>query len=654
MSEAPEGYDAVLEKYRKTARIKSIPDYEELYRKSLSLPEEFWGEKAGEYLSWEKRWDFVLRFDMEEAEVEWFGGGVLNAAYNCVDRHAEKQPDKTALLRQGDAADRSVSITYEDLRLRVTKVAAALKARGVERGDRVVLHLPAIVELPVAMLACARIGAVHCAVSEGYGAEALTYRINDCKAKVVVTADAGMVSGEEAPLKPNVDSAVKECPSVETILVVKRSEEETELEGPGRTWWHEAIEDPSLPASVPPEPMGAEDPLFILYVGGGTGKPKGLVHTHGGYLLHAAMTTSLILDMKDDGVLWLFEDTAWISGHTYAVYGPLLNGLTSVIFEGSRESVDRDRLCSIISKNNVDTFCTLPATVRSLMAGDGGGSAEHAPSSLKLLALTEEIADESVWNWFYEKIGGKRCPVVDAYCQSEAGGFLIAPLPGVDPVGPGSCGRPFFGVEPVILDPDTGDEVGYPDQEGVLCLSKPWPGIARTVFGDHERFLESCFNRVPGLFFTGDGAKRDQNGYYRITGRIDDVINTAGRRLGIPELESVLVGHEMVTEAAVVGFPHYGKGRGVYAFVHPAEGAERSDAFKEELRNLIRTGIGGPADLDVIQWTDTLPRTPSGKLLRVVLQRIAAGDVHALGDAGVPADAEVIESLVKGRLELVE
>ncbi len=654
MSAAPEGYDAVLEEYRKAARIKDIPHYEELYGKSLDFPEEFWGEKAEEYLSWEKRWDRVLRYEMEEARVEWFGGGVLNAAYNCVDRHAERQPDKTAFLWQADDADQSASITYADLYDRVNRIAAALKSRGVERGDRVVLYLPMIIELPVAMLACARIGAVHCVVFAGYSAESLAYRISDCEAKAVITADVGIVSGKRAPLMPNVDVAIRESPSVETVFVVKRSSESTELRDPRQIWWHEAIEDQTLPVSVAPEPMGAEDPLFILYVGGGTGRPKGLVHTHGGYLLYAAMTTSFVLDMKDEGVLWHCEDIAWISGHSYAVYGPLLNGLTSLLFEGSPERAGLDRLRSIISRCNVDTFCTLPSTVRSLISGGTGKNGERDLSSLRLLALTEEVVGESTWQWFYENIGGQRCPVVNAYCLSEAGGYLISPLPGVDAAEPGSCGRPFFGVEPVILDPDTGDEVRYPDQEGVLCLRRPWPAIARTIFRDHERFRERYFSRVPGLFFTGDGATRDRDGSYRITGRIDDTINVAGHRLGIPELESVLIGHDLVAEAAVVGFPHSRKGRGIYAFVQPVPGAQKRDELKRELANLIRTKIGGPAEIDVIQWAHTLPKTPSGKMLRVLLQRIAAGEVYDLGDAAALADADVVESLVKGRLELRE
>ncbi len=652
MSEAPEQYDAHLDEYRKSAYISSPEMYKELYERSLSSPEEFWAEQAARYLSWEKKWDVVLQSDFEEAEIKWFSGGILNATYNCLDRHIEKLKDKTAYHWEGDDPNRSYTATYLELYERVNKFAASLKSRGVKRGDRVVIYMPMVLELPIAMLACARIGAIHCVVYSGFGSEALAYRIQNCLAKVVITADGGFRQGKTLPLKSKVDTALESCPSVELVIVLKHTGEAVSLNGPKEVWWHDVVADPGLPSHIAPEPMDAEDPLFILYTSGPTGKPKGIVHTHGGYLLYASMTTRLVFDLKDDEILWITEDIGCVSGHSYAVYGPLLNGFTSVIFEGVPGCADYNRVWSIVAKHRVDKFCTRPSIIRSMAEQAPDCVKGHDITSLKLLGLMRETVSPREWKWYYEQVGKGRCPIVDAYSQAEGGGVLIAPFPAVAPLKAGSCSLPFFGVQPVILDPGTGEPAKFPNQEGVLCIERPWPGMARTIFGDHDRFVEGQFSRVPGLFFTGDGAKKDEEGQYWIIGRIDEVINSAGHRLGIPELESVLIRHDKVAETAVVGYPHPIKGSGVYAFVHLRDSTEKSDELKRELIALVRNTVADFAEIDVIQWVDTLPRTPSGKILRVILQKIAVGDVASLRAFASIADMAVVESLVKGRLEL--
>ena len=652
MSQAPERCDSHLDEYRRIAYIKSPEMYNELYERSLSSPDEFWAEQAEQYLSWEKKWDVVVRSDFEEARIKWFEGGILNAAYNCLDRHIEKLGDKPAYHWEGELPDKSRTATYLELYERVNKFAAFLKSRGVKRGDRVVIYMPMVIELAIAMLACARIGAIHCVVYSGFGVAALAYRLQNCLARVVITADGCFRDGKSIPLKSKVDAALESSTTVELVIVLKHTGEIIQLKHPQETWWHEAISDPDLPSYVAPESMDSEDPLFILYTSGPSGKPRGLVHTHGGYLLYASMTTRLVFDLKDDETFWNTEDIGWISGHSYGVYGPLLNGVTSVIFEGNPVFSDSDRLWAIVAKHRVNKFCTLPSTIRFL--------AENAPdfvdrqdvSSLRLLALMRETVGPTEWEWFHDRVGSGRCPVIDAYSQAEAGGILISPFPAVAPLKVGCCSLPFFGVKPLILDPSTGEEAKFPNQEGVLCIERAWPGMARTIFEDHDRFLQGNFSRVPGLFFTGDGAKRDEDGQYWIVGRIDDVINSAGHRLGIPELEYVIVQHEKVAQTAVVRYPHPVKGSGVYAFVHLREGIERSDELKRELVDLVRNTVADFAEIDVIQWVDTLPRTPSGKILRVILERIATGDLANLKDFSAIASPEVVESLVRGRLEL--
>jgi acetyl-CoA synthetase len=649
MNETQKSYDAHLQEYQKVAYIKSREEYNQVYRRSIEDPEGFWGEQANAYLSWDKPWDFVLRYDFNEAEIEWFGGGILNATYNCLDRHLEKIKDKVAYYWEGDDPKEKKTITYGELYEQVNSFAAVLKSRGVKKGDRIIIYMPMIVELPVAMLACARIGAVHSIVFGGFSAEALANRIQDCDARMVITVDGGFRSGKAIPLKNNVDEALKNCPQVETVIVYDRVGLKPKLD-PGREiWWHDAMADPDLPSHVPPEPMGAEDPLFILYTSGSTGKPKGLVHTHGGYLLYAAMTTRLVFDLKDDEVLWCTADIGWVTGHTYGVYGPLINGLTGVLFEGVPTYPDFDRYWDIVERYRVAKFYTAPTVIRSLAKEGAGHIEKHDISSLKLLGSVGEPINPEAWRWYYHHVGRDWCPIMDTWWQTETGGHMLTPLPAVAPIKPGSCSFPFFGVDPVILD-DMGEEAKYPEQEGVLCIRKPWPGIARTIYRDHERFKETYFSQIPGMYFTGDGAKKDEEGFYWIIGRIDDVINVSGHRLGTAEVESALVLHPHVAEAAVVGFPHPVKGQGIYAFVTLNTGVPKSDDLKKELVLQVRTEIGPIATPDALQWADALPKTRSGKIMRRILQKIAAGKLDELGDTSTIADPAVIEKLIQERI----
>lgn len=649
MEETPKWYDAHLDDYRKVAFVKTSEEYEALYKRSIEDPEGFWAEQAKTYLSWEKEWDSVLRYDFVEAKIAWFSGGVLNATYNCLDRHQEKLKDKVAYYWEGDDPGEKRVVTYSDLYEQVNKMAAVLQSRGVLKGDRVIIYMPMIVELPVAMLACARIGAVHSIVFGGFSSEALSNRIQDCGAKMVITVDGGYRAGKKIPLKNNVDEAVARCPQVETVIVFDRIGSKPQLDPKREIWWHEAMADTSLPDYVPPEPMEAEDPLFILYTSGSTGKPKGLVHTHGGYLLYGAMTTRLVFDLRDDEVFWCTADIGWVTGHTYGVYGPLINGLTSVLFEGVPTYPGYDRYWDIVARYKVAKFYTAPTVIRSLAKEGSEHVEKHDISSLKLLGSVGEPINPEAWRWYYHHVGRDWCPIMDTYWQTETGGHLITPLPAVAPIKPGSCSFPFFGVEPVILD-EIGDETKYPDQEGFLCIKKPWPGIARTIYGDHERFKETYFSQIPGMYFTGDGAKRDGDGYYWIIGRIDDVINVSGHRLGTAEVESAIVLHNQVAEAAVVGFPHPIKGQGIYTFVTLNTGVPKSDELKKELIQLVRTEIGPIATPDVLQWADALPKTRSGKIMRRILQKIAAGKLDELGDTSTIADPAVIEKLISERI----
>ncbi|MBW1682634.1 MAG: acetate--CoA ligase [Deltaproteobacteria bacterium] len=649
MAETPKWYDAHLSEFGNTAYIRGLDQYSSMHRRSIDDPDGFWAEQARQYLSWDKEWDFVLDYDFEEGRIAWFGGGILNASANCLDRHLDRLGDKVAYFWEGDDPHDTRTVTFKDLYHQVNRFAAVLQKIGVRKSDRVIIYMPMIPELPVAMLSCARIGAVHSVVFGGFSAEALANRVKNCDAGVVITTDGGFRAGKKIPLKETVDQALKSCPDVGKVIVFDRAGLEPSMK-PGRDiWWHEAVEDPDLPDRVDPEPMDAEDPLFILYTSGSTGAPKGLVHTHGGYLLYAAMTTRLVFDLKDDEVFWCTADIGWVTGHTYGVYGPLINGLTGVLFEGVPTYPDFDRYWDIVEKYRVNKFYTAPTVIRSLAKEGAGHVEKHDITSLKLLGSVGEPINPEAWRWYYRHVGRQWCPIMDTWWQTETGGHMLTPLPGVTPIKPGSCGLPFFGVDPVILD-ETGEEVRFPNQEGVLCIKRPWPGMARSVYGDHERFIETYFSQAPGMYFSGDGAKRDEDGYYWIIGRIDDVINVSGHRLGTAEIESALVLHDRVAEAAVVGFPHPVKGQGIYAFVTLNTGEAKSEDLKRELVGLVRKEIGPIATIDVVQWADALPKTRSGKIMRRILQKIAAGKTDELGDTSTIADPTVVEKLIAERV----
>ena len=653
MTKPVESYGAHLEHYQRSAYIRGRDEYERLYKRSIEDAEGFWAEQAEKYLSWYKPWDVVLRYDFEEAVIQWFGGGVLNATYNCLDRHLPRLKNRVAYYWEGDAPGESRVVTYLDLYTQVNRFSAVLKSKGVKKGDRVIIYMPMIVELVVAMLACARIGAIHSVVFGGFSAESLANRIQDCGARLLVTVDGGYRGGRQLALKTNVDEALRRIPEVETVIVFSRCGTDIRLDGKRQIWWHEAMADSSLPTHVEPEPMDAEDPLFILYTSGSTGMPKGVVHTHGGYLVYAAMTTQLVFDLREEETFWCTADIGWITGHTYSVYGPLINGYTSVLFEGVPNYPDFDRYWQIVAKHRVDKFYTAPTVIRALAKEGNRHVAKHDISSLKLLGTVGEPINPEAWRWYYKQIGRDWCPIIDTWWQTETGGHMLTPLPGVAPLKPGSCSFPFFGVDPVILDPETTEEIRFPDQEGALFIRRPWPGMARTVYGDHERFRKTYFIKKAGLYFTGDGAKKDQDGYYWITGRIDDVINVSGHRIGTAELESAMVLHESVAEAAVVGFPHPVKGQGIYAFVMLNTGVPKTDQLKKELTNLVRKQIGAIATPDAIQWADALPKTRSGKIMRRLLQKIASGAVGDLGDISTLADPTVIERLIAERLSVI-
>ena len=644
-------YDGHLAMFEKTAFVSGFDEYHRLYKRSLEDPEGFWGEQAEKYLVWDKKWDSVLTYDFTEARIEWFGGGRLNASYNCLDRHMESIPDKTAFIWEGDDPGESRTATYGELYTQVNRFAQVLKSQGVKKGDRIIIYMPMIIELPVALLAAVRIGAVHSVVFGGFSADAIANRIKDCGAKMVITSDGGYRAGKPIPLKQNVDKALEKCPEVEKVIVVNRTHSGINLDGKKEIWWHEAMGEVPADTYVAPESMDAEDPLFILYTSGSTGKPKGVVHTHGGYLLYTAMTTKLVFDLKDDEIFWCTADIGWITGHSYIVYGPLLNGLTGVMFEGVPSYPDFNRFWAIIEKYRVNKFYTAPTAIRALAREGNHHVEKHDLSSLALIGTVGEPINPEAWRWYYNKVGGGRCPVIDTWWQTETGGHMLTPLPAVGGNKPGSCQFPFFGIDPVIID-DTGQPVRFPDEEGLLCMRRPWPSIARTVYGDHERFRETYFSQAPGMYFTGDAARCDEDGYYWIIGRIDDVLNVSGHRLGTAELESALVLHRDVAEAAVVGFPHEIKGQGIYAFVILQSGIDASDALKKELIMQVRTEIGPIATPDVIQFTDGLPKTRSGKIMRRILKKIAAGKTDELGDTSTIADEAVIDRLIENRVNV--
>ncbi|ABK43119.1 acetyl-coenzyme A synthetase [Magnetococcus marinus MC-1] len=616
--------------------------YQEMYKRSIDDPAAFWAEQAEARIDWFKKWDNVLDFDLRKGHIKWFEGAKLNVSYNCIDRHLEKRGDKVAILWEGDnpAADRK--ITYRELSALVNKFANALKARGVKKGDRVCIYMPMIPEAAVAMLACTRIGAVHSIVFGGFSPDALRDRIIDAECRVVITADGGMRGSKKIPLRKNVETALAQCPNVHTCFVVQDTQLEIEWTEGRDVWYHEAIAAAS--ADCPPEEMDAEDPLFVLYTSGSTGKPKGVLHTTGGYLLYASITHQYIFDYHEDDIYWCTADVGWVTGHTYIVYGPLANGATTLMFEGVPTYPDASRFWQVVDKHQVSIFYTAPTAIRSIMSQGDALVKATSRQSLRILGSVGEPINPEAWEWYYHVVGEGRCPIVDTWWQTETGGILITPLPGATPLKPGSATRPFFGVNPKVLS-NEGKEMEGPC-EGILVLDHPWPGMMRTVYGDHDRFINTYFANYPGYYFCGDGCRRDEDGYYWITGRVDDVINVSGHRLGTAEVESALVLHDQVAEAAVVGMPHEIKGQGIYAYVTLMSGVEPSDALKTELVKLVRKEIGPIASLDVIQFAPGLPKTRSGKIMRRILRKIAAHEVDTLGDTSTLADPSVVQNLI--------
>lgn len=619
--------------------------YRTLYRQSVADPETFWAEQARHFLDWSREWNRVMNCDFTSGHIRWFDGGQLNVSFNCLDRHLERRGDQAALLWEGDDPSQQKKITYRELHREVCRFANVLKAQGVRKGDRVCLYLPMIPEAAAVMLACTRIGAVHSVVFGGFSAESLKDRILDADCRFLVCADEGYRGGKTIPIKANVDKAAKDCPGLEKIVVIRHTGGAVDWQESRDLWYHEAMANAD--DECPPEAMDAEDPLFILYTSGSTGKPKGVLHTTGGYLLYAAMTHKYVFDYHDGDVYWCTADIGWITGHSYTIYGPLCNGATTLMFEGVPTYPDASRFWQIIDKHRVSIFYTAPTAIRALMAQGDDFVARTSRSSLRLLGSVGEPINPEAWEWYYHVVGNGRCPVMDTWWQTETGGILITPLPGVTPLKPGSATLPFFGILPDIVDNTGAIQEGI--AEGILVISRSWPGQARSVFGDHQRFIDTYFKNFPGHYFTGDGARRDADGYYWITGRIDDVINVSGHRMGTAEIESALVLHEQVAEAAVVGYPHAIKGQGIYAYVTLNAGVEPTEQLRQELVELVRKEIGPIAHPDIIQWARGLPKTRSGKIMRRILRKVAADEIDSLGDISTLADPSVVKDIIDHR-----
>jgi len=619
--------------------------YQEMYKHSVDDPEGFWAEQAEKFVSWYKPWNKVLEWDFSEGKISWFEGAELNVCYNCVDRHLESRGDQVAIIWEGDDPNEDKKITYRELHREVCSFANVLKARGVQKGDRVCIYLPMIPEAAYAMLACARIGAVHSVVFGGFSPESIKDRILDSDCRVVITADEGIRGGKAVPLKSNTDKALESCPNVHTVVVVKRTGGDVQWHAQRDVWLHEIAG--TVDSDCEPARMDAEDPLFILYTSGSTGKPKGVLHTSGGYLLFAAITHKYVFDYHDGEHYWCTADVGWITGHTYILYGPLNNGATTLMFEGIPTYPDASRLWQVCDKHQVTTFYTAPTAIRALMREGEEPVRKTSRSSLRLLGTVGEPINPEAWEWYHKVVGDARCPIVDTWWQTETGGHLITPLPGATALKPGSATTPFFGVVPALVD-NEGDLLEGA-AEGNLVITRPWPGQMRTVYGDHQRFINTYFSTYPGMYVTGDGARRDEDGYYWITGRVDDVLNVSGHRLGTAELESALVLHNDVAEAAVVGYPHDIKGQGIYAYVTLVKGVEYTDALKTELIRLVRNEIGPIATIDVIQWAPGLPKTRSGKIMRRILRKIAANEIDSLGDTSTLADPGVVDDLKANR-----
>lgn len=625
----------------------SAEQYEAMYKQSIEDPAGFWAAQANDYLTWTKPFDAVSdwSFDKEDLHINWFMGGQLNVSENCLDRHLAERGDQVAIIWEGDNPDEDRKITYTELHEEVCKFANVLKNRGVKKGDRVSIYLPMIPEAAVAMLACTRIGAMHSIVFGGFSPEALASRIQDAECGVVITSDQSMRGGKKVPLKANADKALESCPTVHTCVVVKRGGDPIEWNGVD-VWYHEAMAEAS--ADCPAEPMDADDPLFILYTSGSTGKPKGVLHTTGGYLLQAAMTHKTVFDYKDGEVYWCTADVGWVTGHSYIVYGPLANGATTLMFEGIPTYPTASRFWDVCAKHDVATFYTAPTAIRMLMGAGDEFVNKVKMDKLRLLGTVGEPINPEAWEWYHNVVGKGTCPIVDTWWQTETGAHMLTPLPGATPLKPGSAMQPFFGVQPVLLD-DQGNEVEGNPAEGNLCIKAPWPSMMRSLYQNHERFYEAYFSMFAGYYFTGDGARRDEDGHYWITGRVDDVLNISGHRLGTAEIESALVLHKQVAEAAVVGYPHELTGQGIYAYVTLMAGEEGSDELMAELVQQVRTEIGPIAKVNIIQWAPGLPKTRSGKIMRRILRKIAANEIDGLGDTSTLADPSVVDDLIANR-----
>ncbi len=619
--------------------------YQEMYRRSVEDPEAFWSEQAGTFVNWAERWKKVLDWDFKKGYVRWFEGGRLNACYNCVDRHVATRGDQIAIIWEGNEPDQSRTVNYRELHEQVCRLANALKDRGIGKGDRVCLYMPMIPEAVFTMLACARIGAIHSVVFAGFSSEAFKHRVQDSDCRLVVTADGYRHGSKTIDHKQKTDQALEDCPAVQTVLVVKHLGENIPWNSTRDGWYHEAVAQSS--PECPCVEMDAEDPLFILYTSGSTGKPKGVVHSTGGYLVFAAMSHRYAFDYHDGEVYWCTADIGWITGHTYIVYGPLANGATTMLFEGVPHYPDYSRLWQLVDKHKVNIFYTAPTAIRALMAQGDEPVKKSSRKSLRMLGSVGEPIDPKSWEWLYRIVGEARCPIADTWWQTETGGLLLTPLPGAMDLKPGSVAKPFFGVVPALVDEKGTILEG--EAQGRLVITRPWPSLARTIHGSHERYLKTYFSRFPGLYDTEDGARRDADGYYWITGRIDDVLNVSGHRMGTAELESALAKHPDVAEASVVGFPHEIKGQGIYAYVVLKKGARASDHLLGMLVEQVRREIGPIAKPDYIQWAVALPKTRSGKIMRRILRKIAANQLDDLGDTSTLADPSVVDALIENR-----